>query len=291
MTEPDQIEFHEHIAGPDGQQPGGSLSRSVPVRIGIVAGSAILFVIGAVAAMGASPGPVSTPAAGTDDGTNPPANPAVPFDGAMPRIGILGPGPDARGGPGLKLGGFGDITISAIDGSNVSLKTNDGWTRTITIGSSTKVTKGSQTISAGDLRVGDQIVFGETKASDGSFTIDQVRVVLPIVGGQVTAVGTDSITIDQRGGGSATIHVDASTTYDIDGNATGKLSDITVGSRVVAEGTQRSDGSLDASTVHAGTRTKPGPGGMGPMFRAGPWDKDHPGAAPSASPSTSSSAS
>ena len=293
MTEPDQIEFHEHVGGSDGRQPGGS--RSVPVRIGIVAGSAVLFVVGAVAAMGASPAPsgsTASPDTGTTPGT--PGTPfnGTPFDGAMPRIGIMGgPGMDFRGG--FRLGGFGDITISAIDGSDLSLKTADGWTRTITVGSSTTITRGGQTIAVGDLKVGDQIVFGETKGTNGSFTIDQIRVVLPVVGGQVTAVGSDSITVDQKGGASATIHVSASTTYDVDGNSSAKLSDVTVGSFVVAEGTQRSDGSLDASAVHAGTRGVRGPGGMGPMFRGGPNDNDqgHPGANPSASPSTSSSAS
>jgi hypothetical protein len=290
MTEPDQIEFHEHLGRPAGQSPGGSVGRSIPVRIGIVAGSAVLFVVGAVAAMGASPAPSPTPAATPDTGSTPNTS-GTPFDGTMPKIGVLGgPGVGMHGG--FKLG-FGEITISAIDGTNLSLKTDDGWTRTITVGSSTTITKGDQTIAVGDLKVGDQIVFGETKASDGSYAIHQVRVVLPVVGGQVTAVGTDSITVDQQGGGSATIHVSAGTTYDVNGNTGAKLSDITVGSFVIAEGTQRSDGSLDASTVHAGTRGERGPGGMGPMFRGGPWDKDqdNPNAAPSATPSTSSSAS
>lgn len=295
MTEPDQIEFHELVGAPQGRQPGGSPSRSVPVRIGIVAGSAILFVIGVVAAMGASPAP-SGAAASPDTGTTTPADPVtpgMPFDGRMPKVGPMGGGPgmDLRGG--LKLG-FRDITITAIDGSNLSLKTDDGWTRTITVGSSTTITKGGQTIALGDLAVGDKIVFGETKASDGSYTIDQIRVVLPVIGGQVTAVGTDSITVDQKGGASATIHVSSGTTYDVNGNTGAKLSDITVGSFVVAEGTQRSDGSLDASAIHAGTPGQRGPGGgVGPMFRGGPWDsdQDHPQAAPSATPSTSSSAS
>jgi hypothetical protein len=293
MTEPDQIEFHEHIGGPDDGQPAGSGSRSVPVRIGIVAGSAILFVIGAVAAMGASPAPSGT-AASPDSGTTNPVAPGLLFGGAMPKVGTMGgPGADMRGGVGFKLGGFGDITIASIEGSSLSLKTDDGWTRTITIGSSTTITKGGQTVAVGDLKAGDQIVFGETRGSDGTYTIDQVRVVLPVLGGQVTAVGTDSITIDQKGGGSATIHVGSATTYDVNGNSSAKLSDITVGSFVVAEGTQRSDGSLDADAVHAGTAGERGPGGMGPMPRGGAWnhDQDNPKAAPSATPSTSSSAS
>jgi hypothetical protein len=290
MTEPDQIEFHEHVAGPDGHGPGGSPSRSVPVRIGIVAGSALLVVIGAVAAMGASPSPSSSTGASPDPTTTP-ANPVMPFDGALPKRMMGGPGLEFRGA--FKLGRFGDISITAINGSSLSLKTDDGWTRTITVGNATTITKGGNTVTLGDLKVGDQIVFGETKASDGSYSIDQIRVVLPVIGGQVTAVGTDSITVDSKGGGSATIHVSSGTTYDVDGNASAKLSDITVGSFVVAEGAQRSDGSLDASRVHAGTNMKFGPGRMGPGLRGGPWDndQDHSGATPSASPSTSSSAS
>jgi hypothetical protein len=291
MTEPDQIEFHEHVNGPDGgRAPGPSLSRSIPVRIGMVAGSAVLFVIGAVAAMGASPSP-TTPAATTDSGTTP-AAPVSPFDGALPRIGPLRDiGLNLRGGIGFKFGGFGDITIASINGSNLSLKTDDGWTRTIAVGSSTTITKGGQTISVGDLKAGDQIVFRETKGTDGSYAINEIRVVLPVVGGKVTAVGSDSITIETKGGASATIHVTSSTTYDVNGNASAKLSDITVGSVVIAEGTLRSDGSLDASTVHAGTRIDGGPGWMGKMFRAGPNHVDKPEATPSASPSTSSSVS
>ena len=110
----------------------------------------------------------------------------MPFDGTRPKVGPPGglrlrlPRRD------FKLGGFRDITISAIDGSNLSLKTDDGWTRTIAVGSSTTISKGGQTIAVGDLKVGDQIVFGESKATDGSYTITAIKVVLPVVGGQVT---------------------------------------------------------------------------------------------------------
>jgi hypothetical protein len=289
MTEPDQVEFHEHVGSHPEGQSGAPLVRSLPVRIGIVAGSALLIVVGAVTAMGASPSPTSSTA---DPGTGGGTVPGTPFDGAAPMAG--GPGGfgfEFRGGG--RLHGFGDITISAIDGSKLSLKTDDGWTRTISVGTSTTISKAGQPIEVGDLKVGDQIVFGETKASDGSYTITAIRVVLPVVGGQVTAVGTDSITVDQRDGTSATIHVSASTTYDVNGNTSAKLSDVTVGSFLVAEGAQRSDGSLDASAVHAGLRGGRGGGGMGHMFRGGPNDndQDQPGANPSTAPSTSSSAS
>ncbi|MEO8436857.1 MAG: hypothetical protein ABI562_00255, partial [Chloroflexota bacterium] len=47
--ESNEVEFHEQVGRPAG--------RSGAVRLGIVAGSAILFVIGAVAVMAASPAP------------------------------------------------------------------------------------------------------------------------------------------------------------------------------------------------------------------------------------------
>lgn len=288
MGEPDQIEFHERVGRREGGQPGNPITRSVPVRIGIVAGSAILFVVGAVAAMGASPSPSSSTA---NPGSG--AVPGAPHDGTMPEGGPLGGfGFEFRGGD-FKLGGFRDITISAIDGpsSSLSLKTDDGWTRTIAVESSTKISKGGQTIGIGDLRVGDQIVFGESKASDGSYTISAIKVVLPVVAGQVTIVGSDTITVSQMGGATATIHVGASTTYDVNGNASAKLSDITVGSIVLAEGTQRSDGSLDATAVHGGSRGGRDGGWGGPRFRGGQNDQTNPKLNPDASPTTSSSAS
>jgi hypothetical protein len=282
MAEPDYAEFHEHVGKPDGQQPRSPVSRSKPVRIGIVAGSAVLVVIAAVAAMGASPAPSSSTA-------NPGASavPEAPSNGTEPDGGLPGkPGFGLRGG-GFEHRGFRDITISAINGSSLSLKTDDGWTRTITVGSSTPITKGGQTIAIGDLKVGDHIVFGESKATDGSYTITAIRVVLPVVGGQVTAVNGDTITVTEPGGATGTIHVGSTTTYHVNGNASAKLSDITVGSIVVAEGTLRSDGSLDATAVHGGMRGGRGGGWGGPKFRVGPGPETNPSATPSANSSAS----
>jgi hypothetical protein len=82
-------------------------------------------------------------------------------------------------------------------------------------------------------------------------------VILPTVVGQVSAVNGDTITVIQRGGTKATIHVEGSTTYQVNG-AAGKLSDVKVGSIVIAQGTQRSDGSLDAANVRTGDRPAAG---------------------------------
>ncbi|MEX1170775.1 MAG: DUF5666 domain-containing protein [Chloroflexota bacterium] len=268
MTEPDQIEFHERVAASSGR----SSARSLPVRAGIVAGAAALLVIGAVAAMGASPAPSATggqanllaavaPETGTDL--------ATPFANGF------------RGGFGR--GGFHDITISAINGSNLSLETADGWSRTITVASSTTLSKAGETITLADLAVGDRIGFSQERQTDGSYSIVAIRVVLPTLGGEVTAVSGNTITVTGRDGTTGTIHVDGDTTYQVNGDA-GALSDITVGSFVVAQGALRADGSLDADRVHSGMR--------------GIRDGDHPGRGfhnrqgdPTATPTPSSTAS
>jgi hypothetical protein len=282
VTEPKDIVFIEpaeaeplEVRKPSPSGSGGQGRPSGPVRIGIVAGTALLVVLGAAVAMGASPAP-STAASGSAvlgaaaaQGTT-----TLDIDGSE--------GFDDRGF-GMRGGSFRDITIASISGSNLSLKTDDGWTRTITPTSTTTITKAGATITVSDLEVGDQIVFSQTKQTDGTYTIDAIRVILPSVGGQVSAVGSSTITVTQRDGTSATIHVDSATTYQVDGVTTATLSDIKVGNFVMAQGELRTDGSLDASQVTSGFRGGPGRGGHG--HGMGPDDWNSSDAAPSASPS------
>ena len=271
--ETNEIAFHEPVRK--------SAGRSAAVRVGIVAGSALLVIVGAVAAMGASPAPAV--------GADPTAPAASTAPGMTKPGGAPGWGGPMMGGAGMHGGDFGrmgfrDITITGITGSDIALKTDDGWTRTITVTSATKITKGGATIAVGDLATGDQIRFSEEKATDGSYTITAVVVVLPTIGGEVTAIDGQTLTVTQPGGTTVTVHVGADTTYQVDG-AAGKLSDIKVGSSIVAEGTQRADGSLDATDVHIGVGGHGGFRGM-PGF---PGGRDH-GTNPNASPAPSSSA-
>lgn len=248
MTEPEHVEFHEHISRPI---LPGRLARS-----GVVLGAALLFVVGVVAVMGASPSPSApstgatpAPAASGDPGTG-------PKDGDRGPGGMRGFGGLGFGGPGFGRGdfGLGGITITAISGSNLSLKTADGWTRTIAITSDTAITRAGKTIPAGDLKVGDRIGLRQDRQTDGSYTITAINVVLPSVGGKVTKVDGSTITVEQRDGTTATIHVDGDTTYRIAGDDSPALSDIKVDDIVTASGTERSDGSLDAEAVAAGGR-------------------------------------
>lgn len=270
-NETNEVEFREPVRSTGGRSPA--------VRVGIVAGSALLVVIGAVAAMGASPAPSTgtdpvAPGASAAPGTTTP-NLVKPGWGG--RMG----GMDMRGGD-FRGAGFRDITITSIAGSDVMLKTDDGWTRTITVASTTTITKGAATIAITDLKVGDEIRFSQTKATDGTYTVTAIVVVLPHVAGEVKTIDGQTLTVTQPDGTTATIHVDGDTTYLVNG-AAGTLSDIKVGSIIAAEGTARSDGSLDAAAVRSGFGGHGGRGGPGFPDHDGPGD-------PNASPAPSSSA-
>lgn len=280
---PDGAAFEPAPVEPVGSSPQGSPTPGGPrhkrsaspfVRIGIVTGTAALVLVGAVAAMGASPSPSGS--------TTTPTTPSASGD---PNVGGFGPGPGRMGDFGGIGRGFGAITITSIDGSNLALKTEDGWTRTIAVTADTTITKAGATIAVGDLAVGDEIRFAQTKAADGTFTITKIVVVMPSLGGEVTAKTSDTITVTRRDGTTATIHVDSSTTYTVDGVAGKTLADIAVGDHVRAEGTSNSDGSLDASTVYSGFgRDGKGPGhGHG----HGPNGIDPDDSTPSASPDAS----
>jgi hypothetical protein len=233
------------VAGPP-PTPQSSFTRRIGgpsvLRLGVVGLAAVALLATAALALGASPSPTT----GANDGT------AVFPPAAGGPMGGMGAGPLDLGGFGGGRGGlFGDITITAVDGANLSLKTADGWTRTITTTADTQITKGGKTIAAGDLKVGDQIVFGQKKNDDGTYAITAVRVILPVVGGTVTGVTGSTITVKQRDGSSATIDVNGSTTYKVGGVTTAGLTDVKVGMYLTAEGVKGSNGNITASQVRA----------------------------------------
>jgi hypothetical protein len=241
----------------------GRRSRAGIIGLVVVAGLALAVpVVGSFAAVTSR---VPTSAVGAS---------AAPASSADTEEDDQGKGPSFNNGRGLGLlkglkgnghVGRGAISITAISGSNLSLATDDGWTRTIAVTSTTVITKGGAKIGVADLKVKDHIGFRQTKNADGSFTIVAVNVELPTLGGTVTGKTSSTITVTQFDGTPATIHVSSGTTYKVKGQATGSLSDIAVGDRVGAEGALRADGSLDAVVVGEGGGPKiKGPKGLHP---------------------------
>jgi Domain of unknown function (DUF5666) len=227
--------------------------RSPRWRVVSLTGATLVLIGGAVIIMGASPEPSTSPA--TDPQTQP--------DGTGDN-GRLFRGPLLRGLAGLPDGfagfagsragfGAGNITITAINGSEISLETVDGWTRTITVTDETQLSKDGEDIALSELEVGDRIRFRQTVDDAGTWTVTAIAVVSPSVFGQVTAVDGDSITLSQRDGSSVTVHVDSSTTFTVGGETGKSVADIDVGMIAAASGEENADGSLDATRVRAGT--------------------------------------
>ncbi|HLY14148.1 MAG TPA: DUF5666 domain-containing protein [Candidatus Limnocylindrales bacterium] len=244
-----------------------------PIRVAIVAGVLIVLALSAAITLAASPSPAGPNGSSGGSGPSTPSGSPAPKHGGPLGFGFFGRGfgPGAAGGPsafGGIAGGFGGagvaggVTIASIDGSTLSLKTADGWTRTITVTSATKITRAGQTIDVSGLKAGDTIAFRESKASDGSYTIEAISVVLPRVFGQVTATTADTITIKQFGGTTTTIHVSSTTTFQIFGVSKPTIAALKAGMTITAEGTQAGDGSFDALSVSGFQLRFPRPGGQ-----------------------------
>ena len=227
--------------------------RSPRWRVVSLTGATLVLIGGAVITMGASPEPSTSPA--PDMQTQP--------DGSGDS-GRLFRGPLLRGLPGLQDGfagfagphagfGAGNVTITAINGSSISLETVDGWTRTITVTDETQLSKDGEEIALADLDVGDRIRFRQTVDDNGTWTVTAIAVVSPSVFGQVTAVDGDSITLSQRDRSTVTVHVDSATTFTVGGETGKSVADIEVGMIAAASGEENGDGSLDAARVRAGT--------------------------------------
>jgi hypothetical protein len=190
--------------------------------------------------LGADTGAWTAPNGATAPGPNAPG-----VTGAGP--GGFGPSGMGRGGPMGGPGGFGAITITAINGTQLTLTTADGWTRNIDDSTAT-ITKAGQAVQASALAVNDAITFDQARQSDGTYKITAIRVVLPQVAGTVKVVSGNTITVTQRDNTTKDITVTGSTTYKLAGAASTSAA-LTVGAQVDAQGTTAADGTFTATFV------------------------------------------
>lgn len=202
------------------------------------------------APLAADPSASPNPSAGTGTNTNGDDPDHGPRGFGGPDFGFGGRGPRGFGGPhgGGPDRGHGPITITAINGGNLSLKTDDGWTRTIDATGATITGQGGATLAIGDLKVGDQIAFRQTRNTDGTYRIDAIVRIPPRAAGTVKSVAADSATLTQPDGSSTTIGLTAGTTYTLEGKAA-TAADLKVGTRVRAVGTKDSNGAFTATHV------------------------------------------
>jgi Domain of unknown function (DUF5666) len=203
-------------------------------RIGlVVAGAVLLVVVAAATSMAASPAPSGT--------TNGPLSAALGGDPALD-------GPLGFDGRRFGRHGFGDITITAISGNEVTLGTPDGWRRTITVTDAMNLTKGGQDIAVGDLKVGDSVRFRQVRNDDGTYTVTDLAVVVPTIRGQASAVTSSGFKVMTRDGSVWTVTVNGSTKYAY-GQGDGTLADVKDGTKVVVSGTTTGENAITALGV------------------------------------------
>lgn len=154
-----------------------------------------------------------------------------------------------HGGPGYghdQEQGIG-LTVTSVSGQTITAKQPSDASVTIHVTSSTTYTRAEKTISLSDIKAGDVIHAIGTRNSDGSINATHVAIALPHYDGQVKSINGSTITI-QDSQGTYVIHTSSSTTV-VKAGQTASLSDIAVGSQIVAEGTKNSDGSLNAEAI------------------------------------------
>jgi Domain of unknown function (DUF5666) len=224
------------VTGPAFTARTGAPNR---LRVLLVLGAALLLIVAAAATSFAA----SSVPSGSSGGA--PAAVLVPDDGTA-----VDPGAGRFGG----RGGFGDITIAAISGNDLTLQTADGWRRTITITSTVELTKGGQPVAVSALNVGDQVRFRQTRNDDGTYTVTAVAVVVPSIRGEASAITSSGFKVTTRDGSVWTVTVSGSTAYQY-GQGTGSLADVKDGQTVRVSGTVSADNQMTAITVRvAGDR-------------------------------------
>ncbi len=149
--------------------------------------------------------------------------------------------------------------ITAI--SSRSITVNDASTHgpvTAAITSSTVIRKGNQTMSAGDLKVGDRVHVKASVNSDSSLTAFEIMFQEGGDGnggqtreleGPITAVSATSITVNNASTGEPVTAAITSSTAIRKGNTSLTPKDLKVGDRVHVKTTANADGSLTATEI------------------------------------------
>lgn len=167
--------------------------------------------------------------------------------------------------------------VTAITGTTLAITKLDGSALNVATTSMTKfVTKDNPNAQFSDIKVGDVI---EATGTLNGTTLTAIRVSFhtpiertgPFALGKISAIGSNSLTLNIGFGRELTVNVSSSTFIvkrDGQGGQVIGLSDLTVGENVLVIGVRSSDGtSMDAKTIIAGKQGGPA-GGQQPKAGA-----------------------
>lgn len=257
--------------------PGPPTRR--PRRLGratlalVTAGGLAVGGVGIAHAATNSPAPTSTTGS-TSRGAATPGSPGAPgAPGADGRPG--GPAGGRQGHHHGPRGPHGDSAtdlggrITAVTASKLTVTDEFGRARSYTLTSSTRVHQGREQLQASALRTGERVhVRGKaTSGSSGTLTAVNVHVLHAHLGGVVTAVGNNSVTITDRDGFTRRISTSADTQY-LQDRQSASADAVHSGSVVHAEGTVDGDGTtLDAGSINVRTAPPTRDAGKAPGHR------------------------
>ncbi len=197
---------------------------------------------------------------------------------ALPGLAQEGPSEGGMGG-GIANGRGVGGTITAISGSTLTLKTEEGDTYQVFTSANSRIMKNREPIKLADVHVGDAMMAGgEVDAKAKTVGAVFVAVLTPEqaqqarkmredfgktwTAGEVTAIKDTDITIKRRDNVAQTFTVDENTSFKKRKDSI-TMADIQVGDRLMAQGALK-NGTFLATTVNVG-RMGPGGGeGRGP---------------------------
>jgi hypothetical protein len=141
--------------------------------------------------------------------------------------------------------------VTAVTLTSVTVLLWSGTTTTYMLSPTTLYTEGQLPITLLSLVVGDRVNV-QTSSTDPTIATS-VNIELAELFGAVTAISGNTITITDPQGFSRTILVGTATTYTV-GGAAGTLANVTVGTKIVAQGTiDTNKTTLDALSIKIGT--------------------------------------
>lgn len=140
--------------------------------------------------------------------------------------------------------------VTAVSATSFTLNRSNGTSTSFAITPTTTFAQGSTVLTAAALVTGDNADVNVN--SSAPTTAISVDIILATLGGRVTAIAGDTITVTTGKGFARTILVSATTTYT-QGGAPASLANVTVGSFITAQGLVDPDLiTLDATTITIG---------------------------------------
>ena len=117
--------------------------------------------------------------------------------------------------------------------------------------------------------MGDTVRIGEKRNDDGTYAVTDIAIITPTVTGTVTATAADGFTLAHLDGTAVQVHVTGDTTFTVSGVPSGATQEnVAVGNLIIARGSLRDDGSMDATAVWVFNGAGLDRGNGGPH---GPW--------------------